>query len=249
MCLTVILLLLIACCVEGFVHSGFKQRHFMLYSTPGEPITNSELDAVKKKLYSNCAKFDRGFSIDQENQSKVLELVKDMQRLMIDASPTKGFKEIESISVLSGNWQMIWTNAYDVLALNLSPVTIVQGIYQSINAASGEIVNIIDLAPRIEQLFPSTFASRLRLKVYTEGRKLDDNRIGLIFRKVEPQVKSVLGFKVPTEIPKLSFNLPSLNIGNNDSGYFTVLYVDDDTLIIQQNFGAGIFVSVKVNSV
>ena len=244
-----LLILLIAYCAEGFVHVGMKQRHFMLHSTQEEPITNSELDAVKKKLYINCAKFDRGFSIDQENQSKVLELVKDMQRLMLDTSPTKGFKEIESTSVLSGHWQMIWTNAYDVLALGLSPVTIVQGIYQSINAASGEIINIIDLAPRIEQLFPSTFASRLRLKVYTEGRKLDDNRIGLVFRKVEPQVKSVLGFKVPAEIPKLSFNLPSLNIGNNDSGYFTVLYVDDDTLIIQQNFGAGIFVSVKVNSV
>lgn len=228
---------------------GIKHRSLKLYSSAAVSVANPELDIIKKKLYVNCAKFDRGFSIDQENQVEVLDLVKDMQRLMLDTCPTKGFKEYNEASVLSGNWQMIWTNAYDVLALGLSPVTIVQGIYQSINAESGEIVNIIDLAPRIEQLLPSTFASRLRLKVFTEGRKLDDNRVGLVFRKVESQVKSVLGFRIPSELPKLSVNLPSLSMGSNDSGYFTVLYVDDDTLIIQQNFGSGIFVSVKVNDV
>jgi len=133
-----------------------------------------------------------------------------------------------------------------------------QGIYQVIDS-SGRSVNVIDLASRLTPLIPLPLADRLssvlRLKVFTEARARSTTRVGLQFRRVVAAPLELLGVK-GVSFPQLQAMLPQAALldaaqttgafsnGNDLPGYFDILYLDENCLIIKQ-FSGGMFVSVR----
>ena len=98
--------------------------------------------------------------------------------------------------------------------------------------------------------------SSIRLKVYTTAAARSvKNRVGLTFRSLEVKPKSLLGRSV-MKLPSLRANLPQATLfgsnvdkgglfGNEGPGYFDVLYLDEECLIIKQNAPGGIFISIR----
>lgn len=174
---------------------------------------------------------------------------------------------------LDGAWKLIYTTAFDVLILGVNPFSITQSIYQVINS-TGSAINVINVAPRLQAFLPQQLVgtgSTLRLKVYIDAKRKSDSEISLRFKSTEIKPITLLGNKISSFLPSLKLLLPQRILGgdawkssssdsdsnsnnkkkNNSnsfgqsSGYFRVLYLDDECLIIQQNQPGGIFVSVR----
>ena len=141
-----------------------------------------------------------------------------------------------------------------MLNLAASPVASPGAIYQVIDPPIA--LNIIDFIPRIQSLFPPAFPPTLiRAEVKTRAslRPNNSNRVGLNFEAVTLVPVQVLGMK-PDFLPPLSFNLPQIKLedlpGVDPStapGFFDVVYLDDEMLVIKQNAPGGYFVSIKVD--
>lgn len=173
---------------------------------------------------------------------------------------------------IEGVWRMVYTDAFDVLNLAASPFTLVQGIYQVIKG-NGDSVNVIDLTSRASVLLPVQLAtaieSVLRLKVFTQLRARTSARVGLTFDKIQIQPLKFLGMN--PSIGSLSYQLPKPFISDAIAaftpaqadadgkdkdkgvhreagfGYFDVLYLDEDMLIIRQNQPGGIFINMRAD--
>lgn len=153
---------------------------------------------------------------------------------------------------------MVYTSALDVLGLAANPLAIVQSVYQCLYR-DGSAVNVINLAPRPQALLPASIVgdgSILRLKVMTKAFARNETRIGLSFRRVEAKPLKLFNRDVTGILPPLGATLPQTtlfgmadDIGllyeKNSPGYFDVLYLDEDCLIIQQAQPGGIFVSIR----
>lgn len=218
---------------------------------------------IKSKLYSISASCDRGFASSREDRKMVNLLVEKLQEMNPTANaaqnlyPNNNLNSSVTVEVpIEGVWKLVYTSAFDVLSLSANPFFIIQGIYQVIKQ-DGSSVNVIDIAPRIQSLLPSavSFDSSVRLKVYTTASAREvNNRVGLTFRKVEVKPMSLLGMSL--SLPSLIANLPQATLfgsnidnkgilGKEGPGYFDVLYLDDDCLVIKQNSPGGIFISIK----
>ena len=148
---------------------------------------------------------------------------------------------------------MIYTNALDVLSLAASPITLINGIYQIIER-DGTSCNIIDLSPRVQALLPPAFVgegSLLRLKVITKSFSKSNNRVGLAFKSIQIIPKTLfnqkikLPFQLGGTLPQ-SLLFPDKEDSTSSSpGFFDVIYLDEDTLIIRQNNVNGYFISIK----
>jgi len=215
-------------------------------------------------LFSISASCDRGFASSREDRKMVDLLVEKLKELNptvnanINLYPNNNVNNSITVDVpLEGVWKLVYTSAFDVLSLSANPFFTIQGIYQVIQQ-DGNSTNVIDIAPRLQSLLPSSISldSNIRLKVYTTASARPiNNRVGLTFRKVEVKPVSLLGMSL--SLPSFVANLPQAtlfgsNINNNGilgtnegPGYFDVLYLDDDCLIIKQNAPGGIFISIK----
>ena len=237
---------------------------------------DSERSKLKRELFKLSASYDRGYGSTETSRFAVNNIIDRLKALNPTEEASRGIDgnnmEDNIDTPIIGIWQMVWTTAQDVLLLNASPLSTVGAIYQVITDPP-IITNVIDLIPRSQAILPPNFASSLlRLEVTTRAklRTSDPNRIGLNFEKVKATPKQFLGFNdVDTFFPPLKFNLPSLSVllssipeevksslgidGNADGsenypGYFDVIYLDDELLIIQQNAPGGLFVLVKSDS-
>jgi len=146
-----------------------------------------------------------------------------------------------------------------VLILGVNPFSITQSIYQVINS-TGSAINVINVAPRLQAFLPQQLVgtgSTLRLKVYIDAKRKSDDEISLRFKSTEIKPITLLGNKI-NFLPSLKLLLPQRILGGDawkssdnknsfgqSSGYFRVLYLDSECLIIQQNQPGGIFVSVR----
>lgn len=155
--------------------------------------------------------------------------------------------------LLFGAWKMVYTSALDVLSLAASPITLINGIYQIIER-DGTSCNVIDLSPRIQTLLPPSIVgdgSLLRLKVITKSFTKSNDRVGLAFKAFEVVPKTFFSQKI--QLPfKLGGSLPQslLFPDKEDStstspGYFDIVFLDEDTLIIKQNVVDGYFINIK----
>jgi len=236
-----------------------------------EDLQRSEL----KRKFLVLSSYDRGYGATQTSRLSASNIIDRLKALNPTTNASRGIdgdNEDETEIPIKGIWQMIWTTAQDVLLLNASPFSTVGAIYQVITDPP-IITNVIDLIPRYQALLPPNVASSLlRLEVTTRARSKIDypNRIGLTFEKVMAQPKQILGLNdVDSFLPPLRFNLPSLSFilsaipkeirsslnidtdndgGDNSPGYFDVIYLDHEMLVIQQNAPGGIFVLVKSDS-
>lgn len=204
---------------------------------------------LKRDILALAAAYDRGFGATQFVRTKMDRLISDLSTYLgASKDVATGFTigETNTNAPLNGTWQMVYTSAFDVLSL-ATPVNTVSAIYQELNPSKQLAVNIIDLIPR----FPIPFnadAVLTRLKVNIQATRRGPKRVGLIFESLEIQApwKQLFPF-----LPSITLDLPTKYLKNISSshdspGYFDVLYVDEDMLIIQQNAPGGCFVSVKV---
>ena len=232
--------------------------------------TTQERERLKSRLFAKSAACDRGFGASIKDREDIASIVEELSALSPEKVPTRGLSpfrtavkgsEMNEMALATeapivGAWQMIYTTAFDVLSLAASPLTLLQGIYQVIYA-DGTSVNVIDLAPRIQVILPvqlqteRNLTSTLRARVFTTAKARSDDRIGLTFKRVAVSAFKFLSFDV-SKFPKFGVTFPTAStIGagsdttDNDPGYFDILYVDNDCLIIKQNAPGGIFVNIR----
>jgi len=220
---------------------------------------------LKKSLYSKCAECDRGFSSIPSDRIAIDSIINELKTLSPEGNPTRNFfpdnNDTSASAPLDGAWKLIYTTAFDVLILGVNPFSITQSIYQVINS-TGSAINVINVAPRLQAFLPQQLVgtgSTLRLKVYIDAKRKSDDEISLRFKSTEIKPITLLGNKI-NFLPSLKLLLPQRILGgdawkssdNNNknsfgqsSGYFRVLYLDSECLIIQQNQPGGIFVSVR----
>lgn len=237
------------------------------YSSNPNPNNDSETKDLKLQLLRLCASYDRGFGASTSAKQEVDDIVNQLKSLNptpynaadgIDGTSTLStYDNVQSVP-LKGIWRMVWTTALDVLNLGASPIATPAAIYQVIDPPIA--TNIIDFIPRVQSLFPSSFPSSLiRAEVKTRTSKRKDssnsnNRVGLDFEAVKLEPVEFLGMDVKNKLPPLlNVNFPKINVADlpgvnpdNSPGFFDVVYLDEDMLIIQQNAPGGYFVSIKV---
>ena len=92
------------------------------------------------------------------------------------------------------------------------------------------------------------------MQVTTAARARSDRRVGLTFLGVKAVPLIAFGFDVSKLLPPVGFNFPQLSLfglgaeskaSEDTPGFFDVLYLDDDCLIISQNEPGGIFISTR----
>jgi PAP_fibrillin len=210
--------------------------------------------SFKTKLLQLGASYDRGYGASTKAREEVETIISSLKSLNPTSDVDIGNDSSSlSPSPLTGSWRMIWTTAYDVLILGASPVTTVGAIYQVFDFPI--VTNIIDFLPRVQSLFlpPWTSPSLLRAKVTTRAssRPKEPLRVGLVFESVELQPEQFFGVSVNGILPPLGFDLPQIPFTNDSSdspGYFDVIYLDEEMLIIQQNAPGGKFVLSKTDN-
>jgi len=232
---------------DDYAPSDTDDHGAVLTATPTPP----EAAALKSKLLNLCASYDRGYGATPGARRRVDELVDQLTELNPTTYAARGIEggdNDEDDAPLKGIWRMVWTTALDVLNLGASPIAGPAAIYQNIDPPLA--INIIDLVPRAQSLLPTSFPSSvLRAEVQTRAsaRTNMPNRVGLSFEKVKVQPVEVLGMATADVLPPFGLNLPTIPgaDGKSGPGYFDVLYLDDDMLIIKQNEPGGYFVSVR----
>jgi hypothetical protein len=216
-------------------------------------VDSNEIEVLKSQLFALSASCDRGFGASPNDRKRAKQLIDKLSELNPNLNATMNlFPNNISVSdhvPIEGSWKLVYTSALDVVSLAASPLTLIQGIYQVISR-DGRSANIIDLAPRIQALFPQFIVgsgSTLRLKVGTWSSARTPTRVGLSFRTIQAQPLSLLGTAVDF-LPKFSSFLPQAAITGVDRegpGYFDVLFLDHNCLIIAQNAPGGVFVSIR----
>lgn len=210
---------------------------------------------LKQRLYKLAASFDRGYGATTEARRSVDSIIQSLKgtnerRNIADSV----YNTDDQLSLLDGTYRMIWTTALDVLSLEVSPIFSTGAIHQVFQGRS--VTNVIDFIPRVQSILPisSNLNSMVRAKVQTRAcqpsvKDSSGNRVGLIFESVQVQPKQLLGLDTST-LPALAVDLPKLpGTGDESPGYFDVLYLDDELLIIQQSQPGGLFALVRVDSV
>lgn len=234
---------------DDYAPSDTDEHSATLSATPTPP----EAAALKSRLLNLCASYDRGYGSTPSARRRVDDIVDQLTELNPTTCAAQGIEGDAGSSAaddapLQGIWRMVWTTALDVLNLGASPIASPAAIYQKIDPPLA--INIIDFVPRAQSLLPTNFPSSiLRAEVQTRAysRTNMPNRVGLAFESVKLRPVELLGMATDV-LPPFAVNLPKIPgaDGKSGPGYFDVLYLDDDMLIIKQNEPGGYFVSVKV---
>lgn len=231
---------------------------------PISSITENGAETIKSDLFALAASCDRGFGASISDTRKAATLIEKLRLLNPTENPTinlypnnsnqtaNATSEINSNPApLEGVWKLVYTTAFDVVSLAASPLTLLQGIYQVISR-DGRSANVIDLAPRLQAALPQFLVgegiSTVRLIVGTASSARSNTRVGLTFKSITVQPLSFLGRRTNVDfLPQFSSILPQAALlgGRDGPGYFDILYLDYNCLIIAQNSPGGIFVNIR----
>lgn len=228
---------------------GVIRLHSSQAGLEEEQEDSNKRDDLKKALFQLGSGYDRGFGASPSARSKADQIMQELESVNSATNAAQGISG-DDTSPLSGSWQMIWTTAQDVLVLAASPVATVGAIYQVFDPPI--VTNIIDLIPRAQALFPPALSrsTLIRAEVTTRAspRPNQPMRIGLDFESVKIRPVELFGFEVDN-LPPLGFDLPKIPGADPETspGYFDVVYLDDELLIIRQNAPGGMFALAKVS--
>ena len=231
-------------------------------------LPNDTAATLKSRIFAACAASDRGYAASPSDRRNIEDQLLNLSTLSPLVEPTLGVDEGLSNSPLKACWRLVYTSASDVSTLGASGSSSVGGIYQDARELP-VITNVIDLSPRILQNLPPGRASEAlstvtRIKVQTRARARSPTCVGLTFESDAVSPISTLGLASPSWLPSLKVPLPQLGLdlqrllfgvsesedprdAPNNPGFFDVLYLDDDFLVIKQGGSGGIFAAIKVD--
>jgi hypothetical protein len=227
-------------------------------TTIATAATIKTIESLKRELINLGASYDRGYGATSRSFAQADSIISKLEQNNPEQNAIRGIDgdsgsgDDTLSSPLAGSWRMIWTTAADVLTLNANPFTTVGAIYQVFDPPS--VTNIIDLLPPFQTLLGSERGSLLRAKVQTrayspttkkEGNNnnINKNKIGLDFESISLGPVELFGNDVGF-LPPLGFDLPRTPF----EGFFDVIFLDENLLIIRQNAPGGLFVLTKVDS-
>jgi len=212
------------------------------------------VEALKRTVLEFGASFDRGFGASQKSRAKMEKVIEELAGYNLEMDAAKGIEgSSENSSPLTGCWRMVWTTAQDVLVLNASLLTTTGAIHQIFEPPV--VTNVIDFIPKAESFLPPTLtpSSLLRAKVTTRAStRPQPMRIGLDFEAVSLVPTQLFGMDLPDTVQPLKIDLPKISGLSADvesPGYFDVLFLDENMLIIEQNVGGGKFVLIKTDGI
>jgi hypothetical protein len=226
-------------------------------TTVATAATIKTIESLKRELINLGASYDRGYGATSRSFAQADSIISRLEQMNPEQNAIRGIDGYSGdddtlSSPLAGSWRMIWTTATDVLTLNANPFTTVGAIYQVFDPPS--VTNIIDLLPPFQTLLGSERGSLLRAKVQTrayppttkkEGNNNDrnKNKIGLDFESISLEPIELFGNDVGF-LPPLGFDFPRTPF----EGFFDVIFLDENLLIIRQNAPGGLFVLTKVDN-
>ena len=205
--------------------------------------------AMKQKIFAQSASVNRGFAATNEDKNYIASLIASLCGIKDDSNEenvidyTKGLLGgNDGDCLLEGTWKMCYTTAFDVLSIDINPLAKVEAIYQDLSA-NGDSINVIDIGPIFSPL-TSDFKSITRLQVRTKAKARSNTRVGLNFVGVNIRSKSLFGIDTGF-LPTLGGDFPTTFDEETTPGFFDVLYLDEDCLIIRQNEPGGLFISLR----
>jgi len=221
-----------------------------------ESTTNTAISPdgqlLKRDLLQLAASYDRGYGATKRACVQVESIISKLEAINPEKNAIRGINgsndEGVDASPLTGSWRMIWTTASDVLTLSANPFVTVGAIYQVFDPPC--VTNVIDFLPPFQTLIGIDRGSLIRAKVRTRAyqgkndiNSGNSNRIGLDFENIALEPVEFLGNDVGF-LPPLGFDLPKAPF----EGFFEVVFLDKDLLIIRQNAPGGLFALTKVEN-
>jgi len=191
----------------------------------GDELACAAVDE-KKRLLEALKDVDRGFSGSSEQRKKVELLLQQM----IHLSPAV------SASGLGGDWELVYTNAPDILGLTGGPLAKLSRIGQQIDAIGGTIDNVIEYVPAtwVSSAFANAAdvtADRLQQRVLLTY-ETDGTRCNIQIRGTSLSAQQVLGVSLASAPPLRLQGPLELPFGS-----FEVLYNDGDLRIVKTQQG------------
>jgi len=209
---------------------------------------------LKSDLLSVVAPLNRGFAAREDERALVLALVEQLEASQATQQGACADFGTPSGSVAAGEWKLVFTTALDVLAIGVNPLVEVGQIYQNIADDGEEVVNVIEIQPKIAALAnPLVGSSLSTLRVFARAVVEDDRRIRIAFKRIEAEAISIFGFDLTTFLPPqlqmIGIDIPSAVRGDGgdpaqSQGYFTVTFCDGDLRVSRSNSG-DLFVLVR----
>eukprot|EP00640_Fibrocapsa_japonica_P002649 CAMPEP_0113944118 /NCGR_PEP_ID=MMETSP1339-20121228/30647_1 /TAXON_ID=94617 /ORGANISM="Fibrocapsa japonica" /LENGTH=249 /DNA_ID=CAMNT_0000949193 /DNA_START=192 /DNA_END=940 /DNA_ORIENTATION=- /assembly_acc=CAM_ASM_000762 len=204
-----------------------------------------ERDSLKRDLIKTCSGTNRGLTTTNEEKTKIFDLLERLEELNPNPNPCDGL--LDGTSPLEGEWQLLFTNALDVLSVGIVPAVYVGQVYQNVNYDGSEITNIIDLQPGLAPVLnPLIGSSVARLKVRARGKVESSKRIAINFLSSELQPQTLLGRDITglfSSLPPLKVEFPTQ--APQPFGYVDTTYVDDE-MRVARSLGENLFVLIKV---
>lgn len=113
---------------------GLRRAHPLMSADVG---VATDTERVKAELMAALEPVDRGFSANAKQRREVEALLGELARLGTPAGKGR----------LGGDWELIYTDAPDILGLKGGPVASLVRVGQQIDETAGTIENVIEYEP------------------------------------------------------------------------------------------------------
>lgn len=229
------------------------RRSSIFCCAPSDTATDAEVDdgksaALVADLRLSAARAERGFRVDG-----ALEELRQKVEAVEAANPEP--EPVDS-PLLLGEWDLEFTDAFDVLSLGLSPLEvgrISQNVRAGASAGELQAENIVELLPPLSSLAAAASLQLPRAATeYCVGatcRRLSGRRVSLVFSKL--RVRPWLPF-VPWGLPdgvRLEAALPSAAVDALESLTSSAVYLEttylDEGLRVARGPGGEIYVLAR----
>ena len=183
-----------------------------------------DVTALKSTLRLAAARANRGFTASTSARGAVARIASELEGADTSQTPTAS-------SMLLGEWYLDWTDAADVLSLQLSLMNI-GDIRQDISRNSDDSItasNSVMLSPPGSSLLPFADWMEAKYTVVAACQALSTYRLSLLFIGASLQLPS-------TPFPEVSGRLPQLAISAlqdlvGERVFLDTTYLDEDLRI------------------
>lgn len=190
----------------------------------------------KTALLEAIASQNRGLLTTEAEKVKILTLVEQLEYENPHPHP------FQAMSLLNGNWRLLYTTSKGILGLNRLPLWQLGQIYQYIRAQEGLLYNVAEVVgiPWLEGI----------VSVCARFEAVSDLRVNVMFERSIIVSQRLINYSSPAQFiqdieagkkfPPLDFQLPS----REQSGWLEITYLDEEMRLGRGNQG-NIFVLAK----